>query len=497
MSAASPGGARAHRCIRYAIRRMWHAAEVERDLAGSPWSAAVSRRRFAGTGLLLLVSAAAACSRRDEAPASEDRLTADRRPIDLGRLDQRHRFPRSAACFLGQDVLPAAEALARYDVVVIDSEWHGRLGAEYFDRLRVLNPDVCLLAYVNLVDRPLTLGSPGQWAGRYALWQFQSPESSTFPGEWMATTAAGQPVSEWPDTWMTNLTDAAPRIGGLTYAEYAADWVVNRVWRTGVWNGVFLDVWGDRIWSADRDAWDYRLVGADSPEGEIYGPGSPWERGIDTAERRMRAGMPDAVLVANGDRTLRNRQLNGRVWESFLDQTTNPARGADLRTYMDECASPAVRQPVCSMTIDSRGAPKGSAEDFRRARYFLTGTLMQNGYWAPAADNDYDELGYYDELDGAGIGRGYLGMPLFVEPDFERLRAPFADGIGVVSPDVYRRDFDHGIVLHNSGASVRTVDFERPMRLLRGTQAPAVNTGQVVDSVVLGPHDGRVLLRSL
>ena len=456
----------------------------------------LSRRDFARAAFLFTAGVASGCSAENNAGTPDTpgvpRLTSTPPSAPHGVP----RFPRIAACYLAQDVLPRPDQFADYDMVVIDSEWHGRLGRPYFDALRTSNPDLCLLAYVNLVDYPLELGPIEEWSGRYALWQYDTPSRSRFPREWIATTAAGSPVSEWPGTQMTNLTDAAPRVGGLTFAEYAARWVVDRVWSTEVWDGIFLDVWGDRIWSADHTAWDYRLDGTDTPDLEIYGSESPWERGVNGAEIIMRAGMPGAVMVANGTRTMRAGQLNGRVWENFLDWAKDPGRGLDLRTYADQCASPSIRHPMYSMTIDTRGAARGSSDEFRRARYFLTATLLQNGYWAASASSEYNSLLFYDEFDGAGLGRGYLGMPLVVNPDFARLSAPFGGGIGMAAPDVYRRDFETGIVLHNSGGADRVVTFESPMRLLRGTQAPDINSGAVIQSITLGGHDGRVLLRT-
>ncbi len=72
-------------------------------------------------------------------------------------------FPRTATYYLDQDRLPPMEELARYDLVVLDHEWAHRVPESYFDGLRSRNPRVRLLAYMNLVDLPGALGSPGYW----------------------------------------------------------------------------------------------------------------------------------------------------------------------------------------------------------------------------------------------------------------------------------------------------------------------------------------------
>lgn len=403
-------------------------------------------------------------------------------------------FPRTAAYFLEHEELPDAATLAAYDLVVIDSEWSHRLPASYFAELRDRNPDVTLLAYVNVVDHPRELGSQEDWADRYALWGFENGTTSRFPQEWFARTAGGTRVSEWPQTTMTNLTDAAPEVDGETFGEHAVDWMVETVWAAGVWDGLFLDVWTDRIYTPTIRDWDIDGDGTDESYDDIFGPESPWERGIDQAERQLRERLPDAVLVANGDRTLRGDQLDGRVWEHFSDPLED-RDDYDLRTYADLNADGAHREPGTTITIDRRPAEgRLTDEDLQRARYFLTATLLQDGYWAPTGLT-YGELPRYDEMDGAGLGAGYLGLPIVDGPSWSEIAEPYSDGLGAVEPQVYRRDFEQGVVLHNAGDVERTVDLGEQLRRLDGTQDPTVNDGQTVREVTVPARDGLVLLR--
>lgn len=402
-------------------------------------------------------------------------------------------FPRSAAVFLSQDALPPVEELARYDVVVVDNEWAHRDPA-YLKQLRAVDPGVTLLAYVNLVDRPVQLGSREYYANRYALWQFTDSTTSRFPRQWQARTAGGAAVSEYPETTMTNLSDAAPRVGGQSFGEYGADWIADTVWSSGAWDGIFLDVWGDTIYTVDRSRWDLTASGVDVPQERIFGPDGPWERGLTAAEQRMRERMPDAVLVANGDRTLRDGLLNGRAWESFTDTGADRSSGQDLRSYLDVTSGSGARPPQLAMTINLRRADPGTEQEFREARFRIAATLMQNGYWAPA-DDGYGRLLHYDELDGGGIGRGYLGAPVDADPTLAGIQQPFAGGAGAVGELVFRRDFQKGIVLVNAGATEQTVDLGGSFRKLRGTQDPQLNDGSTVTTVRIAAQDGLVLLR--
>ena len=62
--------------------------------------------------------------------------------------------------------------------------------------------------------------------------------------------------------------------------------------------------------------------------------------------------------------------------------------------------------------------------------------------------------------------------------------------------NVFRRDFERGVVLANATPETRTIAVGSGLRRIRGTQDPAVNDGQDVTSVTLAPYDGILLVRS-
>ena len=292
---------------------------------------------------------------------------------------------------------------------------------------------------------------------------------------------------------MTNLTDVCPRVGGQRFVEYAADWVTGRVWPAGIWDGIYLDAWGDTLWTVDQSQWDITGTGHDVPNAKIYGPGNPLDRGLTSGERTMRSRMPDAILVANGTRTLHAGLLDGLVWESFADPLVHRDPVFDLTGYVAAGAAAAHRRPGVTLTISSRRAPAGSADDYRRARFALAATLMQNGFWAPMGD-DYGQPMYYDEMDGAGLGRGYLGHALEPDPPLSVITAATDDGTGSPAPYVYRRDFEHGIALVNVGHTAQHVALRRTYRHLSGITDRLVNNGTAVDLVTIPAQDGVVLL---
>jgi hypothetical protein len=124
----------------------------------------------------------------------------------------------------------------------------------------------------------------------------------------------------------------------------------------------------------------------------------------------------------------------------------------------------------------------------------MTATLMQNGFWAPMSDG-YGQPLYYDEMDGAGLGHGYLGHALQPDPSLSVITSANSGGTGSPAPHVYRRDFEHGIALVNVGHTSQQVALHRTYRHLSGSTNQLVNNGTAVDRVTIPAQDGVILLR--
>ena len=62
--------------------------------------------------------------------------------------------------------------------------------------------------------------------------------------------------------------------------------------------------------------------------------------------------------------------------------------------------------------------------------------------------------------------------------------------------NVFRRNFEHGVVLANATPETKTIAVGSGLRRIQGTQDPDVNNGQIVTSVTLAPYDGILLVRS-
>jgi len=63
------------------------------------------------------------------------------------------------------------------------------------------------------------------------------------------------------------------------------------------------------------------------------------------------------------------------------------------------------------------------------------------------------------------------------------------------SREVYRRDFEGGVVLINTTSSSQKIDLGETFRKIRGRQQPRINNGKLISKVTIPPKDGLILLR--
>jgi hypothetical protein len=128
-------------------------------------------------------------------------------------------------------------------------------------------------------------------------------------------------------------------------------------------------------------------------------------------------------------------------------------------------------------------AQDGNLTDYQDVRYGLTACLIGTGFGTA----------YYYHSDGASVG-GYAGVNWFDEFDFN-LGAPTQTVTVPWQNGVYRRDFQHGIVLCNpKGNGSQTVTLETSYTKLTGSQDPTTNDGSTVTSVTLADRDGLILM---
>jgi hypothetical protein len=199
----------------------------------------------------------------------------------------------------------------------------------------------------------------------------------------------------------------------------------------------------------------------------------------------------DAIIVGNnGDA---NAQLyNGKMWERFfyyhessftdnLDAFLSPDNSNSFTYWNNNTAAPHLNWNLFELDYET---------NYRRHRLGLVGSLLGGVYYNPANRANYRQLYWYDEYwvdwdsgqvtTDASKGRGYLGQPVSTAY--------------LVSPNVWRRDFQHGIVILNNSTTTVNIDLGDKFRYLEGKQDSAANPGGLTQELSLTSRDARILL---
>jgi hypothetical protein len=216
-----------------------------------------------------------------------------------------------------------------------------------------------VLAYVNLVDwrKPLDAIEDTLYGG-------------AFPSSWFLGS-----FSNYPGTRLLNLEDTSPvaTYNGFTgtWGQYAARWVRNEVIKDGtLFNGLFLDVWGDQLYNVP-----------------VGGPGTRWEAGVAKWGQEMRAQVGGGVfLIGNNTQTRATAApLNGRMWESFESRRSgwNDLTGLGVHQGLVHVFPwPEWRRPQLDILWRNQSNPDQATKDMLVAaaqRVTVTGTDVSVG----------------------------------------------------------------------------------------------------------------------
>jgi hypothetical protein len=424
-----------------------------------------------------------------------------------GAVDTRP-FPRTYHVYSGWT---DPNVLGRYDMVVGFANWD-------IAKVRKVNPGGIFLLQPGLAPTSsdyqavhITSGAISRWRGGtdtipggVALGTIR-PFDTTW--DWLYS-ANGARAGSYP-TW--NFADpkgkGTPELVAKVIA-YAAK--LDGVYAKG-WDGIHTDEW---IWTfvgnygTSLDADRNRVVDDQAATHKA------WQEGMARAARLIAGYLPGKIVGGNGvwwrmpDRWL---GADPDAWRSSTNYTliehwdkhfySNPQSAIDKARLFLEYPDPYGR-PRYAATMQSALRCDGSKLELpagvnpnqsaymldpctmKSMRWGLTLALMAGVYYEIYGWPNHGSRWWYDEYDGGeGVRkRGYLGQPL--------------GGPVRLANGVYRRDFQHGIALNNSGSTSQTVSLGGVFQKLRGTQNPTLNNGAAVTSVTLPAHDGLILLRT-
>jgi len=382
------------------------------------------------------------------------------------------QFPRLMGMNIGAKTYDKPEyqaALAAYDVVILDfpPDWRkGRGGdpiREVLKRLKTLNPGLLIGQYSTISDGPL-------WS--------EDRVRKLEETNWWLRDARGE-RARWTSEYKTydvNITDwAKPDDRGRRYAE----WLVERDFGLLHRGRPEFDIWfmdnataRPQVKQAD---WD-----GDGRDDSHTDPriAAAFRAGHARSWRRIRQIDPKAMIVANTD-DVSSREFSGQLDGAFLEglfgKSWSLGTWAGWQQVMDRYHA-AVRH-VRSAKLVGFGVV-GRDDDHRLLRFTLCSCLMDDGCFAySSAQQQYSSAPWFDEFE-AKLGRA------LDPPQLRPVHGP-----------VFQRRFERGVALVNPSGEAVNVPVASGLRLLKGRQAPQVNTGESVRTLRLPAHDGRVLVQ--
>ena len=370
--------------------------------------------------------------------------------------------PRLANYFLKWDLSEGeARQLAKWHVVVLDMEIQHRR-PDLLRQLRIWNPTIVLLAYIT-----------PQEVRQDALNSYSFMRRKLVAGvrdEWYLRSSLGKKLTWWPETFLLNV--AAPTLvsGGQTWDDYLVKFVANDILGTGLWDGVFYDnSWDSVTHFAGSD------IDMDGDNQIDRNPDAQWQQGMKYIYQQTRTLAPRAIIVGNGTTRMYVDDLNGKIMENFISGAWSPT----MNTYHHD----EVKSVTPTVNIINSNTANTGTQNYRDVRFGLGSAMLEDGYFSyDYGDKDHGQTWWYDEYNAR------LGRPIS--------NAASRRNYGTYQPDLWRRDFDHGLVLVNSTPELTTVDLGGDYEKINGTQDRAINDGSIISEVEVAPNDGLILLKT-
>ncbi len=274
--------------------------------------------------------------------------------------------------------------LSKRDLVVIDME-NQRVCPEIVKKIRKLNGEAKILAYMTSEEISTDTWELQDSFLRKNLYDMIKPQ-------WWLLDASGEHIVFWPGTYMLNCSDLCTEINGLKWGDIFAYFTSYYVMASGLWDGFYIDnCWDDVSWVADCIDIDNDGI-CDSGEKLDY----HWHLGMEEILSQMRNYSPGYLLMGNGGYTY-GKYLNGALIEEF---TKWSSWYNEMNIYLN--MEKNHRRPFIG-SING----EGGEENYQRMRFFLTSTLMGDGYFSyDNGDQYHDSNWWYDEYNHD------LGVPI-------------------------------------------------------------------------------------
>jgi hypothetical protein len=359
---------------------------------------------------------------------------------------------------LGQLYSGIASDLAKYDMVIL-SPAQIATHQQVIEDIKKINRDILILAYV-----PSQSYNTGYWPHDVVFNRLRVQDG------WWLRDSRGVPISAWPGIQNINLSPS--------WSEYFLSFVHDTISTLPGVDGIFFDMVSHNIsWINNGDV----DVDSDGMRDNPNQADALWLSRTEYFFRRAKEIMPTMYIVDNGTSvSVVQPYVHGRMYENF----PTPWEGnGSWGTVMNRIHDTQKNNRSPHVAIINSNTNNTGNQNLRDVRFGLGSTLLENGYFSyDYGDQNHGQTWWYDEYDAQ------LGTPNGLAVSDHRHTT--------YQPDIWRRDFDHGLVVVNSTAELVDVDLGGEYEKINGTRDRSVNDGSIVSDIALPANDGAVLLKT-
>jgi hypothetical protein len=397
-------------------------------------------------------------------------------PLNSQAAVLKSTYPRLANYFLKWEINEQeARQLSKWDLLILDMEVQEN-NPESLKLIRELNPDVIILAYITSQE---IIDDVNNYAGRTGAFLRGELRDNIIDGWWLKD-QNGNRISNWPYTYMLNLSDSVSTdSSGRKFNDYLPEFVATKIKNVGLFDGVFYDnTWGDVYWinGGNLD------VNNDNRKDSQAEADTLWVTGFKKMLDKTRALVGPEFIIAGNGRTFEGYQkvINGMMLESFPSAWENNGTwSGSMNSYLK--FTPLNRYPQVPVI----NVNKKNQFDYRTFRFGLTSTLLGDGFYSFDYDTtNHTQAWWYDEYNvnlGAAKSSAYNLLDI---------------NNSVLKPGLWRRDFKFGSVLVNSTDKEQLYIFNKEeFDKIKGTQDTAFNNGAKINFLKLSSKDGALILR--
>lgn len=387
--------------------------------------------------------------------------------------DVKDVYPRTANVFLGWSIPDSKiDELSKWDLLVLDMEV-GINGRDQIKRIRSLNPDILILAYISSTEV-----NSNAWTS-----ELRAEILESISEDWKVKSSNGSLASFWPGTYIMNVTDKCGVKNGRRWNDYLPYFVKNRILSTGVWDGVFYDsAWPAVSWIGGGDLDIDR-------NGQVPSASSldkKWSDGLSKLFNKTRELLGSNYLIVANTHSHNPYlpYLNGIMLEKFPSVWEADGTWAgSMRSYFNDSA---FQDPEVFL-INSNTNNEYRMDDYRKMRFGLGSVLLGDGYYSfDLGEVNHGQTWWYDEYD-VNLGRA-VSEPYNI---LDKNNSNWKQGI-------WRRDFENGIVIVNSTKDNQAYVFDDEIfEKINGSQDRRINNGAKVNMVAMVGEDAVVMQRTV